>query len=48
MIAYTVKLRIAHVLEDDHWTKASKSFRAGHGGTWRNEAERVGRRVNGA
>lgn len=43
MIAYTVKLRIARVLEDDHWTKTSKSFRAGHGGTRQNEVERVGR-----
>lgn len=33
MIAYTVKLRIAHVLEDDRETQVSKSSTAGHGGT---------------
>jgi len=47
MIAYTVKLRVAHVLEDDETTDP-EGLEVVQGRAWWNEAERVGRRVNGA
>ena len=56
MIAYTVMLRVAHVLEDDETTRwrddeslaIEVQVEVVEGRAWWNEAERVGRRVNGA